>query len=145
MMSRKQQAQQIRNNAAEIAANRPHPAHKSHGEEYKYRRPKGKKSNEPSYIANFTKGLPHDPETGLLLNSADYRQFVLGIQSGNPQDFAQTPLGPVKDNPTVYAGCLSPQGIKCDTENRAEFWQSTIAKTAENGEGAKLRAWELTG
>lgn len=130
MMSRRQQAQQIRNNAAEIAANRPHPIHKSNGEEYKYRRPKRDgKGNEPSYIANFTKGLPHHPDTGLLLNSADYDQFVLGIQSGDPKDFAKTPLGPA-DLPKEI-GCLSQEKITCDTENRQEFWESGIAQEAE--------------
>lgn len=104
MNTRRQQAQYIRNNAAELAANRPHPQHINNKEEYEYRRPK-KDGNEPSHIANFTKGLPHDEHTGLLLNSADYDQFVLGIQSGDTTDFARTPLGPA-ELPKVH-GCLS--------------------------------------
>ena len=147
METRRQQAKQIRINAAELAASRPHPRHISNGEEFKYRRPTPDGKNEPSYIANFTKGLPHDPTTGFLLTSEDYRQFVLGIQSGDPQDFAQTPLGPIlgDSSGTIHLGCLSPQGIQCDTDERQEFWQSQIAKTAENNQGAKLRAWESAG
>lgn len=40
MNTRRQQAQYIRNNAAELAANRPHPQHINNKEEYEYRRPK---------------------------------------------------------------------------------------------------------
>ncbi|MDJ0649395.1 MAG: vanadium-dependent haloperoxidase [Xenococcaceae cyanobacterium MO_188.B19] len=147
METRRQQAKQIRINAAELAASRPHPRHISNGEEFEYRRPTPDGKNEPSYIANFTKGLPHNPDTGFLLNSADYRQFVLGIQSGDPQDFAQTPLGPIScdSDVTIHPGCLSPQGIKCDTADRQKFWQSKIAKTAKKNKGAKLRAWESAG
>lgn len=147
METRRQQAKQIRINAAELAASRPHPKHQSNGEEFKYRRPTQDGKNEPSYIANFTKGLPHDRQTGLLLNSADYKQFVLGIQSGDAQDFANIPLGALskEDESQVHPGCLSPQGIKCNTENRTEFWQSKIAQKAEDEKGAKLRAWESAG
>ena len=150
MQTRRQQAEQIRINAAKLAANRPHPEHKSNGEEVAYRRPTSNGKNEPSYIANFTKGLPHDRKTGLLLNGADYRQFIQGIQSGSVFDFAQTPLGPapytINENYLqLEPGCLTPQGIQCDTENRVDFWESQIAKEAENGKGAKVRAWESAG
>ncbi|BDM78818.1 vanadium-dependent haloperoxidase [Acaryochloris marina] len=150
MNTRRQQAQNIRNNAAELAANRPHPQHINNKEEYEYRRPKKDgEGNEPSHIANFTKGLPHDEHTGLLLNSADYDQFVLGIQSGDTTDFARTPLGPA-ELPKVH-GCLSKQKIDCDDDHRSGFWKSQIAKEAEKDEetnksaGAKLRAWESAG
>uniref|UniRef100_UPI003510D24C Vanadium-dependent bromoperoxidase, putative n=1 Tax=Acaryochloris marina TaxID=155978 RepID=UPI003510D24C len=142
MNTRRQQAQNIRNNAAELAANRPHPQHINNKEEYEYRRPK-KDGNEPSHIANFTKGLPHDEHTGLLLNSADYDQFVLGIQSGDTTDFARTPLGPA-ELPKVH-GCLSKQKIDCDDDHRSGFWKSQIAQGAAGGDGAKLRAWESAG
>lgn len=150
MNTRRQQAQNIRNNAAELAANRPHPQHINNKEEYEYRRPKKDgKGNEPSHIANFTKGLPHDEHTGLLLNSADYDQFVLGIQSGDTTDFARTPLGPA-ELPKVH-GCLSKQKIDCDDDHRSGFWKSQIAQEAEKDKetgksaGAKLRAWESAG
>ena len=144
MQSRRQQAEQTRINAAKLAANRPHPPQINNGEEFAYRRPTNDK-NEPSYIANFTKGLPHNRETGLLLNSTDYRQFVQGIQSGSEFDFAKTPLGPVAKDTPVKPGCLTPQGINCNTSNRADFWESQIAKEAENCKGAEVRAWESSG
>ncbi len=88
--SRKKQSRALRENAAEMAYTRVHPEHISNGEEQKFR----DKNNKPSHIASFTKGLPHDPVTGLILSSADFEQFVLGIQSGTAANFKATPLGP---------------------------------------------------
>lgn len=164
MQTRRQQAQEIRNNAAELAASRPHPVHRNNGEEYKYRRLISEQTNEPSHIANFTKGLPHDPKTGLLLNSTDYKQFILGIQSGDTDDFAKTPLGPALLPDEL--GCLSIEKITCENvkylkfcqsklikkleevfnpTKRADYWEAKISQKAENGEGAKVRAWESAG
>lgn len=137
--TRQQSAQAIRDNAAELAASRPHPRHHNNGEEQKYRR--GPDAKERSYIASFTKGLPHDEKTGLLLNPPDFRQFVLGIQSGSTTDFKATPLGPA--NPPVTAGCLSRPRVTCDAPAVAGTWQSDIAKG--NNIKKKLvtvRAWE---
>ncbi len=89
-VDRKNQSRTLRINAAEFAYQREHPQHVSNGEEQKYR----DENNNPSHIASFTKGLPHDPKTGLLLSPADFQQFVLGIQSGTAENFKATPLGP---------------------------------------------------
>ena len=128
MNDRRQQARIIRRTAAELAYARPHPLHLSNGEEFRYRTPK----NGPSLIANFTKGLPHNPDDGLLQDAAAYQQFVTGIQSGDPQDFVRTPLGPPNFDPT----------------DRAGSWQSRVAKEAvgrDGQPGAELRAWESAG
>ena len=139
MIPRRLQSFKIRQDAAQIAKLREHPTHISNGEEFKYRNTK----NKPTHIANYTKGLPHNTETGLLLNSADYQQFVLGIQSGDPADFVRTPLGPGQF-PLLH-GLLSSEKITRETVNRAMFWQSQIAKGAEDNIGAKVRAWESAG
>ncbi|MDJ0583329.1 vanadium-dependent haloperoxidase [Crocosphaera sp.] len=143
MIPRRLQARQIREDAAEFAYLREHPPHINNGEEFKYRTD----DNSPSHIANFTKGLPHHPETGLLLNSADYRAFVLGIQSGNTIDFARTPLGPADLNlsavpNTLSVGLITPQTA---IPNSVNAWQSAIAQGADGGNGAKVRAWESAG
>ena len=143
--SRQQLSKAVRNNAAALAAQRPHPVHRNNGEEQRYRR--GKRLLERSYIANFTKGLPHEEKTGLLLNPADYRQFILGIQSGDSNDFKATPLGPG----VLHANkaCLSQQKIDCDTADTSAIWLSQIAKEhvpcGANNKGAGLRAWESQG
>ena len=85
MNVRRQQARDIRQAATELAYARPHLPHANNGEEFLHRDGNGK--NAPTYIANFTKGLPHDVETGLLIDAEDYKQFVLGIQSGGPSRF----------------------------------------------------------
>ncbi|MCB1876690.1 MAG: vanadium-dependent haloperoxidase [Chromatiales bacterium] len=134
---RRKTAYQTRVDAAQRAYDRPHPRHRNNGEEFKYRA-----SNRPSHIANFTKGLPHNEITGLLLSPADYRQFVLGIQSGRFEDFEKTPLGPGKS--ADYPGLLSTQEINPGVL-RNTIWKSQIAQnaTGKDGDpGADVRAWE---
>ncbi|MEM8809761.1 MAG: bromoperoxidase, partial [Cyanobacteria bacterium P01_G01_bin.38] len=80
MRDRRLAALNIRREAAEVAANREHPPHVNNGEELRYR-----VEGEPSHIANFTKGLPHD-DKGLLSNPDDYQQFVRAIDSGDVRD-----------------------------------------------------------
>ena len=89
-MNRAQRAQDVRESAAELAKARGPVSHVSNAEEYQYRGEDG----TPSHIANFTKGLPHNIETGLVINPDDYQLFVRGIDSGDPVDFIATPLGP---------------------------------------------------
>lgn len=118
MSDRRLRAFQIRQDAAEIAKNREHEPHINNGEEFKYRFEDGR----PSHIANFTKGLPHDVTTGLIVDPRDYLQLVRGIDSGDIRDFKDTPLGPSGQD-----------GVPVPT------WESQIA------EGADVRAWESQG
>lgn len=144
MEFRQQNAHSTRQNAAELAAGRPHPRHRSNGEEMRYRRPGDFK--EPSYLANFTKGLPHCTVSGLLLNPPDYRQLVKGIQSADSRDFQATPLGPA--NIPVTKGCLSQAKITCDNPPVAGGWESQLAndksllKPSLTDKVAGVRAWE---
>ncbi len=149
--SRNTQSRNVRGEAAEVASRRSPVKHCNNKEEYEYRNPV---NNQPSHLANFTKGLPHDLKTGLLLNPVDYKLFVVGIQSGDPADFMKTPLGPagpkgvaarIPGNPTIEA-------ITAERLGRSACWQSHLAQnypTAENlgpGEsGARVRAWESAG
>ena len=55
MITRHQEIDTVRQEAADLAARRPHPRHSSNGDELRYRDDAGK----PTHIANFTKGLPH--------------------------------------------------------------------------------------
>lgn len=147
--SRRSQAKQVRDEATKLAADRPHPQHVNNKEEYEYRDPS--KGNAPSHIANFTKGLPHDSDTGLLLNPVDYQLFLRGIQSGDPVDFKNTPLGP--GDPPALGGTPSTEKISPADTDRRDNWMSNQAKDVTfpaNPEmeddiqewGARLRAWE---
>lgn len=124
---RRQMAYQTRVNAAQAANDRTHPRHVANADETKFRGdypnpgdPK-KEVNLPSYLASFTKGLNHDPLTGLIKNPADFVKFVRGIDSGDPRDFVDTPLGPDL------------------TASGEPNWQSAKARDAS------VRAWESAG
>lgn len=117
MKNRRLEALEIRRNAAELASKREHPNQIDNGEESRYR----DCHNRPTYLASFTKGLPHNSNTGIIADAASYRQFVRGIDSGDVRDFADTPLGP-----PGMDGVEFPQ------------WQSQIPRKAK----ATVRAWE---
>ena len=121
---RRQDALKVRIAAAELAASRPHPRHIANGDEQKFRH----ESGEPSYLASFTKGMPHDIDTGLVKSPTDFQKFVKAIDSGDPRDFIETPLGP-------DAGVSGPPGCHGP-------WESAKAKNAGDKKGAAVRAWE---
>ena len=89
MNSRRQQSLDLRRNAAELAAERPHPVHHSNGDEQRYRFEDGR----PSYAGNYSKGLPHGSD-GFLIDPQDYNAWLLAIDSGDPRDFRGLRLGP---------------------------------------------------
>ena len=96
-IARRLKALQIRRDAAEIASLREHPTHVNNGEEFQYRFEDNKLrhlKNQPTHIANFTKGLPHNKTTGIIVDPSDYLQFVRGIDSGDVRDFQDILLGP---------------------------------------------------
>ncbi|MEM7108926.1 MAG: bromoperoxidase, partial [Bacteroidota bacterium] len=85
---------------------------------------------------SFTKGLPHNENTGLVSSDADFDQFVKGIDSGDPLDFKRTPLGPSADlnNPIKMT--------------EPDDWKSSRAqdllkkRRKENLNSDIVRAWE---
>ncbi len=127
---RRQESLRVRVSAAELAAARPHPRHVANGDEQKFRKLvtdlcNGSKSSVPSYLASFTKGMPHDSKTGLVESPEDFKKFVKGLDSGDPRDFIDTRLGPNGGEPK---DCCGP-------------WRSAKARKAK----AKVRAWESQG
>ena len=99
MKAHKLQSLDIRRNAAELAASRPHPDHRSNGDERRFRfehiadPADPRRGNAPSYVANFTKCLPHDQD-GFLLDPSDYDAWLRAIDSGDPRDFRGLRIGP---------------------------------------------------
>jgi len=150
--SRRTQAEAIRKEAATFAAHRPHPWHVNNKEEYEYRdcTPGSGADKTPpcpaTHIANFTKGLPHDTDSGLLLNPVDYKLFINGIQTGDPVDFEKSPLGPALLPKTP--GTPSRERITADTVDRTAIWESKVAQGVNPSpaeKGARVRAWESAG
>ncbi len=119
MNNRRLEALRIRQDAAILANQRPHPTHRSNSEEYRYRNCE----NKPTHLANFTKGLPHDVNTGIIVSPEDYQQWIRGIDSGESQDFPDIPLGPQRDS------------------EGKPYWTSQMAQDKSVG----VRAWESQG
>jgi hypothetical protein len=81
---RRDQAYELRVQAAAYYRSSSSPLHLNNGDEEKYR--------NQNYYANFTKGLPHDPATGEVDPDA-YRGLLRALESGRPQDFEDITLG----------------------------------------------------
>ena len=71
MSDRRQDSYAVRLEAAELARSRQHPTHKANGDEQRYA--------GANYFMSFTKGLPHNPKTGLLQESQDFVEFRRAI------------------------------------------------------------------
>lgn len=169
MTNRKTAAFNKRQEANELATNRPHPQHKSNEDETKFRHDdktakehhceKEAPKNKPSYLMSFTKGMPHNETTGLLEDPDNYPAFVKAIDSGDPRDFRDVPLGhknhilgfPCNYPELNVLNNIKPEPIKAaDGKVHSDYglsWKSDKVNTlneelAKKGEQIKLRAWE---
>ena len=145
---RRQESLDFRTEAAKIANERP----------YSYRNIDpiaGQPLEQPTiHLANgdeeiphvpmsFTKGLPHNGDTGLVQNEADFDQFVKGIDSGEPLDFKRTPLGPgtslVQPNPDLSDPRIWSSDRGRET-NAVRAWESESAGLAFDLQGPDAQA-----
>ncbi|MEM8831142.1 MAG: vanadium-dependent haloperoxidase [Cyanobacteria bacterium P01_G01_bin.19] len=85
---RRNAAKQIREDAAELAFLRTPAVQLSNGEETDYRN----SNNQLNFIANHTKGLPHDSNG--FVEPAAYIRLLTALTSCDPIDFENIPLGP---------------------------------------------------
>ncbi|MGD1714183.1 vanadium-dependent haloperoxidase [Dapis sp. BLCC M172] len=74
MNERRQKSYSIRVDAAELARSRQHPTHQANGDEERYAGAR--------YFMSFTKGLIHNPKTGLLQDPKDFVEFRRAIDDG---------------------------------------------------------------
>ena len=81
MSVRRQEACAVRLEAAELARSRQHREHKANGDEQKYAGDK--------YFMSFTKGLPHDSQTGLLHEPLDFVEYRRAIDEGFIDPFTE--------------------------------------------------------
>lgn len=131
MKNRRQQSYDVRQEAAQLAAARIHPIHSSNGDEGRHRF----QNNNPSYVGNFTKGLPHDTE-GFLLDPNDYQAWVRAIDSGDPRDFKALRLGP---GPFQANGDFQYVNPNDPDSPPIHAWAHTYT------EAPQVRAWESQG
>ncbi|HEU4431429.1 MAG TPA: vanadium-dependent haloperoxidase [Myxococcota bacterium] len=90
-LRRRRDAFETRLRAARVAFERPLPAHHPNGEERDY-----------PFVANFTKGLPHD-----ALGEVDpraYRALLHALETGDKRDFEAIPLGGARPLRNPQAG-----------------------------------------
>lgn len=72
-------AQRVREDAAALAAGRSHPQHQANGDEQRYA--------SANYAMNFTKGLDHNYQTGLVNDAQDFEAFRSAIDNGYVEAF----------------------------------------------------------
>lgn len=139
MKSRKQQALDVRIAAAKLAFDRPHPPQQPNDDESRhfFDGTDPARGSKPSYLANYTKGLPHSEVDGLICSSDDYQLFVEGVNSGDPDDFKATPLGP-KGSTAAPVQWKSTYTQRHDVEVRA--WESAGAGLTFDLEGPDAQA-----
>jgi len=136
MKLRRLQALQIRNDAASLAASRPHPRHFANGDEQRLRHENGM----PSYAGNFTKSLMHDAD-GFLVEPRDFDDWLRSIDSGDTRDFLRLRLGPGPFQPNGDYVYQDPADPDYDKQCPIELdWKATYA-----GHRPCLRAWESEG
>ncbi|MEM7770733.1 MAG: vanadium-dependent haloperoxidase [Cyanobacteria bacterium P01_A01_bin.37] len=81
MTDRRQESYAVRVEAAELARSREYPTHQANGDEQRYA--------GDQYFMSFTKGLPHNPETGLLQKAQDFVEFRRAIDDGFIDPFSE--------------------------------------------------------
>lgn len=80
---RRQEAFQVRQEAALFQKNLPLPGHPCNGDEDLY----------PDKIGNYSKGLPHDQLGEVDINA--YKALIMALMTGDPDNFESIPLGGV--------------------------------------------------
>ncbi|HEX8832373.1 MAG TPA: hypothetical protein VF705_14455, partial [Longimicrobium sp.] len=82
----------IRQQAAELAAERPHPVDDNNSDEVNYNQT-DVITDDPPYIGNFSKGLRHD-DVGDP-DPVSYGSMLRALQSRDPADFREILLGTI--------------------------------------------------
>ncbi|MDN2480970.1 vanadium-dependent haloperoxidase [Vibrio agarivorans] len=88
---RKEEAKKVRMDAAERAFNRPHPEHKSNHN--------GDDEDQHHYMMNFSKGLHHNQETGLVEDTTKFKKFRKAIDDGLVDAFTSQGIASEKKSP----------------------------------------------
>lgn len=123
--NRRDHAYAVRLQAATIARDRVHPEHQTNNEELDYTTiyaTSGNDCSHSTYIASFTKGLPHHRQTGLLLAPTSYNIFRDSIATGDTSLIASLPLGP-PNGETFASGIASSRS----TPVSVRAWESMSA------------------
>lgn len=77
-----EEAKKVRESACQMAADRTHPTHQANGDEQRYA--------TAHFAMSFTKGLEHNPDTGLIENAGDFEAFRAAIDEGFVDAFTRS-------------------------------------------------------
>ncbi|MEO6545980.1 MAG: bromoperoxidase, partial [Nitrospiraceae bacterium] len=151
MKNRRQASHDVRVSAAALAFGRGDVQQHSNGDESRYRRsddtspPGTSLHGAPSYAANYTKCMPHDTETGLLINPRDYEDWVKAADSGDAKDLVSLRIGPAVSGSVIMgAGTYQLQAAVDPAQPHtlpSIAWEGPQATLA----GASVRGWESQG
>ncbi|WP_017298925.1 vanadium-dependent haloperoxidase [Nodosilinea nodulosa] len=131
MSDRRQESYAIRLEAAELARSRNHPVHKANGEEQRYA--------GDQYFMSFTKGLPHNPETGLLQDPQDFVEFRRAVDDGFIDPFTDRVRHGAKYEVALDGGTYVVQPDPCPTDNFRQ-WEAPTAGVVFELEGPDSHA-----
>ncbi len=92
-VNRQEASSKVRASAASLAANRPNITHQANGDEQRYA--------SANYAMNFTKGLEHNHDTGLIENPEDFESFRTAIDEGYIDPFT-TSVSPSPDKARAW-------------------------------------------
>lgn len=129
MTDRRQESYAIRLEAAELARSRTHPTHQANGDEQRYAGDR--------YFMSFTKGLPHDPETGLLHDPRHFVELRRAIDEGFIDPF--TDRVPHGAKHVVSGGTLMDADPLPKPKNMRQ-WEAPTAGTAHELQGPDAQA-----
>lgn len=118
MSDRQQKSYDVRLEAAELARSRQYPDHKANGDEQKYA--------DDKYFMSFTKGLPHNPHTGLLQEPQDFVEYRRAIDDGFIDAFSDRVRHGAKFKVNEKYECVEPE---TDLELLKDFrqWEAPTA------------------
>lgn len=131
MSDRRQESYAVRLEAAELARSRQHPPHQANGDEQRYAGDK--------YFMSFTKGLPHDPHTGLLQDPQDFVEFRRAIDDGFIDPFTDRVRHGAKFQVNTTTGAVEPE-TNPDVIGKLRQWEAPTAGVVYELEGPDPQA-----
>lgn len=137
---RHQEAYRVRVEAAELARSRAHPEQRANGDEAAYA--------SGRYGASFTKGLLHDPSTGLVADETDFAAFRNAINNGFVDPFTLNVPVPGDPKETINGHFAAHQidaavakvQLDRDRQPKRRKWEAPTAGTAFDLEGPDAQA-----
>ena len=129
MSDRRQESYAVRLEAAELARSRQHPEHKANGDEQRYA--------GAQYFMSFTKGLPHNEDTGLIQEPQDFVEFRRAIDDGFIEPFTDRVRHGAKFK--VVNGKVA-HVPACDVPDDFRQWEAPTAGVAFELEGPDAQA-----